>query len=269
LRDNNCIKSLERGLRILEIFGEASRPLTLTEIANLSNLNKTATQRFLYTLCSLGYLIRKESKRYSLGTKVLCLGFNFLNSSNLRMMAKTYLDELSYELDKIINLAVLDNLDILFLYRKEVRKFLKYDLHAGSKLPAYCTASGKILLAGLSNEELRKLISKMELHQVTPETITSKESLWEEIIKTRKRGYSICDRELSMDLYSIAVPLINAESKIVASINVSMDAKDKESLGIEKIITKLTNSGEQISHILGYQGPYPQLSSQNSYIGRK
>lgn len=259
MRDNNYIKSLERGLRILEIFGELSRPLTLTEVANLSKLNKTATQRFLHTLSSLGYLNRDENKRYSLGVKILSLGFHFLNSSNLRTMAKPYVDELSSELDKTVNLSVLDNLYMLFLYRKEVRRFLKYDLQAGSKLPAYCTASGKILLAGLTDEELRTRIGEMEFHQITPKTITSKEILWEEIMKARKRGYSICDRELSMDLYSIAVPLINGQKKIVAAINVSLEAKDKDSLNKEKIITKLIKKGELISHILGYQGPYPHF----------
>ena len=261
MRDNNYIKSLERGLRILEIFGESSRLLTLTKIANLSNLNKTTTQRFLHTLCSLGYLNREEGKRYSLGTKILSLGFSFLNSSNLRTMVKPYLDEFSCELNKTVNLAVLDNLEILFLYRKEVKKFLNHDLQAGSKLPAYCTASGKILLAGLSDEELNKRISEMEFYQVSPKTITSKDRLWEEIIKTRKRGYSICDQELSMDLYSLAVPLINVQGKIVAAFNVSLEARDKEKLDIETIITKLIKKGELISHALGYQGPYPQFLS--------
>ena len=243
MRDNNYIKSLERGLKILELFGEHSRPLTLTEIANLSNLNKTTTQRFLHTLCTLGYVIREENKRYSLGTRIIALGFDFLNSSNLAMIARPYLDELSSELDKTVNMAVLDDINIIFLYRKEVRRFLKYDLHAGSKLPAYCTASGKILLAGLSDEELGTRINRMELHQVTPRTITSKEELRKEIMKTRKRGYSICDRELSMDLYSLAVPLINSGKKTVAAINISVEAKDIKGLGLEAIISKLTKKG--------------------------
>ncbi|MFC1820885.1 IclR family transcriptional regulator [Thermodesulfobacteriota bacterium] len=261
MRDNNLIRSLERGLMILETCGAASAPLTLTEIAKLSKLNKATTQRFLHTLCSLGYLNREDSKRYSLGTKVLSLGFNLLNSSNLRSMVKPYLDELSFVLDKTVNLAVLDNFDIIFLYRKEVSRFLKYDLQAGSKLPAYCTSSGKLLLAGLSNEVLRKRINKTELYQITPKTITAKERLWEEIMNIRKRGYSISDQELSLDLYTLAVPLIDGQGKIVAATNVSFAAKDKDSLIKETIITKLIETGEQISHTLGYKGPYPNLWS--------
>jgi IclR family pca regulon transcriptional regulator len=255
------VKSLERGLRILEIFGESSGPLTLTEVANLAKLNKTATQRFLHTLHSLGYLNCNGSKRYSLDVKTLTLGFNFFNSSNLRMLVKPYVDELSSELGKTVNLAVLDNHDILFLYRKEVRRFLNYDLQAGSKLPPYCTASGKILLAGLTDEELKKRIAEMELHQITSKTITSKKNLRKEIMKTRKRGYSICDRELSMDLYSIAVPLINDQRKTIAAINVSSEVKNRDRQTQEKIIVKLTQTGKLISRILGYKGSYPKFLS--------
>jgi len=119
MRDRDHIKSLERGLRILEIFAESSRSLTLTEVATSSNLSKTSTHRFLKTLCSLGYLNREEDRRYLLGTAVISLGFSFLNSSNLRTMVKPYLDELSSELNKTVNLAVLDNLSILFYIGKK------------------------------------------------------------------------------------------------------------------------------------------------------
>jgi IclR family pca regulon transcriptional regulator len=177
------------------------------------------------------------------------------------MLVKPYVDELSSELDKTVNLAVLDGHDVLFLYRKEVRRFLNYDLQAGSKLPPHCTASGKILLAGLTDGELKKLIAEMELHQITSKTITSKKNLWKEIMKTRERGYSVCDRELSMDLYSIAVPLINDQRKTIAAINVSSEVKDKDRQTQKKIIVKLTQTGKLISRILGHRGPYPKFLS--------
>ena len=260
MRDKNFIKSLERGLKILEILGEVSRPLTLTEIANLSNLNKTSTKRFLHTLGILGYVNRDGSKRFFLGSKNLSLGFSFLNSSNLRKMAKPYLDELAHELKATVNLAVLDNLDMLFLYRKEVKQFLKYDLQAGSKLPAYLTACGKMLLAGLPDDELKKKIDAMELHQITPKTNTSKKHLLKDIRETRKRGYSVVDRELSMDLYTVGVPVINGKNRVVAAMNAALQIKDVDSMGIDEIVKKLMKKGEQISRILEYEGSYPNLS---------
>jgi len=259
MRDRNHIKSLERGLSILEIFGNSPKPLTLTQIANLANLNKTATQRFLQTLCSLNYLYRGETKHYVLGSRVLSLGYSFLNSSNIAIKSKPFLDELSFKVSKTVNLAVLDNLDELFLYRREVSKFLKYDLAPGSKLPAYAGALGKMLLAGLNDKELKKRIDKMEFHALTAKTVPSEKALWEEVKKTRERGYSISDQELSMDLFSVAVPLLDGQMEVVAAINVSMESSYKSGSNLELIIGSLLETGEKISHILGYQDKYPRF----------
>ena len=258
MRDRNYIQSLERGLRVLEKLGHSSGPLTLTQIAKSCNLNKTATQRFLHTLCALNYLYR-ENNHYVLGSRILSLGYSFLNSSNLAAKSKPYLDELSFVLKKTVNLAVLDNLDTLFLYRREVSKFLKYDLAPGSKVPAYAGALGKVLLAGLNDKELKKRINKMDFHPVTAKTVSTKKALWDQIKKTRERGYSICDQELSMDLYSVAVPLINDQHEVVAAINASMESSYKASLDLEMIIEKLTETGGKISRILGYQDIYPKF----------
>jgi len=260
MRDRNFITSLERGLKILEILGEASRPLSLTEIANHICLTKTTIQRFLHTLSAIGYVARDENKKYSLTSKVLSLGFNFLNSSTLTKLVRPHIDDLSLALEKTINLAVLDGFEVVYLYRKEVSRFLKYDLGPGSKLPAYCTAAGKILLAGLSDGDLRKIVEINELNPVTPKSITSKEKLLKDIEETRKRGYSICDRELSMDLYSMAVPLLNKDGKTIAAINVTMRAGSVNAHFRKGLINRLILKGEEISRLLGFEDIYKQTT---------
>lgn len=257
--DRYYIMSLERGLKILETFGKSGNRLTLSEVANSCKLNKTAAKRFLYTLCALGYLNRDANKKYYLSTKILSLGFEFLNSSDLRSISKPHIDDLSSEINRTINLGVLDDLNVLYLYRKEVTRYLKYYLYAGSKLPVYCTAMGKILLAGLSDDDLKDRISRMTLKPITTKTITSKQKLWYEIIKTKKRGYSICDRELSLDLYSMAVPLLNDQKKEVAAINVTMDSRETEKEKTQKILEKIIKKGLSLSETLGYHGPYPKI----------
>jgi IclR family pca regulon transcriptional regulator len=259
MRDKNFIQSLARGLKILELFGESSRALTLTEIAGRTGLTKTTIQRFLHTLCSLGYLHRDENKSYVLGVRVLSFGHSFLNTSNLVRMARPYLDELSSELGKTVNLAILDDLDTLFLYHREVRKFLKYDLGPGSRLPAYAGSLGKVLLAGLNDEELNRRMRKMDFYPITPRTILSKRKLWAEIKETRERGYSICDKELSMDMYSIGVPLLNGQGEVVAAINASLEASYKGSPDLKGIIEGLMEKGKMISSSLGYHGSFPSF----------
>ena len=132
MRDSNHINSVARTLKILEVFGESSRPLTLTEVGNLTGLAKSTAQRFLDTLLFLGYLNREKDKRYTLSPRIISLAFHFLNTSNLGSLAKPYLDELSSELSMSTHLAVLDSCDIIILYRRQVRNFFNFGIYAGS-----------------------------------------------------------------------------------------------------------------------------------------
>ena len=257
MRDRNSIQSLARGLNILELVASSAQPVTLTQIANQARLTKTTSQRFLNTLSSLGYLSRGENKSYVLNTRVLSLANTFLNTSSLVNTAKPYLDELSSELDKTVNLAVLENLHTVCLYRREVRRFMKFDIGPGSKLPCYATSLGKVLLAALSSEELNKRLGKIEFYPITPKTILSKKKLRQEIIATRKRGYGICDQELSLDMYSLAVPLLNNQREVVAAINVSMEFRFRDNPNLKSTIRLLMEKGKMISNRLGYHGPYP------------
>jgi len=262
MRDKNHINSVERGLKILEIFGESPQPLSLTEVANLAHLTKTTTQRFINTLIALGYLNREENKKYFLGTKVLSLGFQYLNSSNLITMAKPYLDELSSEIGTTVNLGVLDKCDVLILHRKEVKKFLRFDIHPGSKLLGYGSALGRVLLAGLGDRDIDDRLNVMDIEQLTPRTITSKEAIREEIAKTREDGYAISDQEQTMDLCSIAVSLLDEKKETVAAINVSLDVMRRNNpVIVENAKAKLFEKGELISRRLGYKGPYPRIFS--------
>jgi IclR family pca regulon transcriptional regulator len=260
MRENDHIASLERGLRVLEILGASPIPLTLTEVANRSKLTITTTQRFINTLSTLGYLNRDENKRYSLGTKVLSLGFQFLNASSLLSMAKPYLDELSSDLEMTVNLSVLDHCDVLILYRSEVRKFMKFDVHAGSKLIAYCSALGRLLLATLSDMEIMKRLNEMDLQKFTQKTIVSERANMLEIIKARENGYTISDRELTMDLCSIAAPINDKNETTIAAINVSLDVMRLQNPEIMEIAKReLFEKGILISKNLGYEGPYPKI----------
>ncbi|MCP4680969.1 MAG: IclR family transcriptional regulator [Desulfobacterales bacterium] len=258
MRDKNHINSVERALNILEIFGNSPHPLTLTEVANQADLTKTTTQRFIHTLVSLGYLNREENKRYFLGTRILSLGFQYLNSSNLIKLVKPYLDELSAEIDMTVNLGVLDNADVLILYRKEVLKFLRFDIHPGSKLLVYGSGMGRALLAALNDKEIKKILDTIDIRRHTPMTLISKEEIMEQIYVTRKTGVAISDREQSMDLCSIAVPLFNEQYKTIAAINVSMPIiKTSDPNVFKGAETKLIEKGDMISRRLGYVGPYP------------
>jgi IclR family transcriptional regulator, pca regulon regulatory protein len=256
VNQRNSIQSMVRGLSIIELLAKSSQSLTLTEIAGQGGITKTSALRFLNTLNALGYVKRGEDKRYALSSKVLSLAYGFFNTSSLVKMAKPYLDELSTELNVTTNLAVLDDVHALFLYHNEVKRFMKFELGPGSKVPCYAGSLGKVLLSGLNEDELTKRISRIEFAQITPKTITSKEELRKEINKIRRKGYAISDRELSLDMYSMAVPLFDDRGEMIAAINVSMESSLKDSPDLNDKLNKLVEHGEVICRNLGYSGPY-------------
>lgn len=257
MNNRNYVQSLERAFKILEFFGSSSQGYTLTEVAESCDMNKTAANRFLLTLTELGYIHRDENKRYFLTAKIISLGYGFLNSSNLRTISKPIIDSLSAELNKTINLSVLDDIEVIYIYRKEQMSYLKYSLYDGSKLPAHCTSAGKILLAGLDDSELKKRVSRLQLNPVTRHTITDPKVLLKELFKVREQGYSLSDRELSLDLFAIAVPIIDSHGKVTAAMNVTMDASNRPKKNEQLIIEKLFQSAASISSMLGYLGIYP------------
>ena len=254
----NYVQSLDRGLKVLQAFTAERQLLSLSEIARITGLNVTATQRFTDTLLQLGFLLRNRHREFMLGPKVLNLGFAFLNGSQLKKLAETYIAEFSKTHGCTVNLAVLDGDAVVFLYRHETKRFLKYDLQAGSRLPSYCTSTGKVLLAALSDPVLDKTLQGMNMESHTRHTITDPESLYDDLMETRKRGYSICDREMSLALFSLAVPLINQEANVIAAVNISLpvdEKKSKKQMAVEQLIAL----GRTLSEALGYEGPYPVI----------
>jgi IclR family pca regulon transcriptional regulator len=221
-------------------------------------MNPTATQRFTDTLLQLGFLHRNRHREFMLGTKVLSLGFAFLNGSQLKKLAETYIAEYSAKMGRTINMGVLDGEAVVFLCRHQTQTFINYDLHAGSRLPSHCTATGKVLLAALPDKDLQTTLSFMDLKKITRFTITDPELMWEDLMETRKRGYSVCDREFSLALLSFGVPVLNLEGRVAAAVNISLSA-DETKPGRNRAMAKLQELGRTISNAMGYEGEYPVI----------
>ena len=270
MRKLHFVNSLGRGLSVLEAFSKGNAVLTLTEIASATGINVVASQRYTDTLLQLGYLKRDKQKGFYLSPKVLSLGFSFLDGSQIRRIAENYLTEFSEKINKTINLSVLEDTDIIFLFRKEARRFLKHDLRAGSKLPAYCSGGGKVLLSALEDDELRKRIKKIKIERITSYTIIDKKKLWTELMETRKRGYAIVDRELSLALFSMGAPILNNDGVTIAAVSISMSAEAAKGMIIRDITKELLQAGRELSTYMGYYGEYPlivgkSVSTQNHF----
>jgi IclR family pca regulon transcriptional regulator len=207
LREPRYSQSLERGLAILTCFTPERPVLGIADIADELEMSRSTTHRYVTTLTALGYLEQGASRKYRLGLRVTDLGMSALSATGLREHAHPYLEELRQRTSYTTSLGVLDGTDVLYVdrvrsYRRGQNK-IDLNLHVGSRLPAYTTAIGKLLLAP---PEQRELIADMKLTKRGPNTITSKKALRDELDEIREESFAVNDEELAAELYSIARP---------------------------------------------------------------
>jgi len=258
-KTKHFVQAIEKGFLVLQAF-TADRPaLTLSQIAALTGMNAPTTQRITDTLLDLGYLKRNSVKQFFLGPKVLTLGFSFLNGSQLRTLAQRYIDEFFERYQMTVNLTVLEGGHILYLCRREGRRFLKYDIQPGFRLPAHCAAMGKVMIAGLPDNEMAAVIESIDFERMTRFTIVDPVQFRQNVLKVREQGYAVCDRELSLEVTSIAFPVLEAAGRVVAAVNVSIPSDKARSDFLMDAINKVKNLGRDLSESLGYHGPYPLI----------
>ncbi len=218
-------QSLERGLAILSTFRSAQPLLGVSDLSRQGGLSRSTTHRYVSTLAALGYLQQDvETKKYRLGPRVLDLGFSAINSMELRHIASPHLEQLSHATGHTVNMAVLDGADIVYIERCRGSgpREIDLNLHVGSRLPAYCTSMGKVLLAFLPAVELRALLATVQLTRRGPNTITAKRQLLKELERVRARGLAVNNEELAYGLRSIAAPVRSQTGDVVAAINIAV-----------------------------------------------
>jgi IclR family transcriptional regulator, pca regulon regulatory protein len=220
-------QSLERGLAILSAFSPDRPALGISELARELSLTRSTTHRYVATLASLRYLEQDAAtRRYRLGPRVLDLGFSVLGSLELREIAAPHLRQLTDTTGHTSNLAIRDDTDVILIDRVRGRPgpyhHLEFSLHVGSRLPSYCSATGKALLAFLPRADLDRLLERIELVQRGPRTLTDKKSLSAELEQIRRTGIATNDEELESALRSIAAPVRSRSGQVVAAVNVSI-----------------------------------------------
>lgn len=222
--DPNFMTSLARGLAVINAFQERKRHLTIAQISHRTEIPRAAVRRCLYTLMKLGYAT-SDGRTYSLLPKVLTLGHAYLSSTPLAVSAQPYLDRISEQLHEACNLATLEGEQVLYLARSAIpQRLISVDLSVGSRLPAYCTSMGRILLAALDDASLHDYLEHAELQAKTSRTLYTPEALWACLQQVREQGWCIVDQELEQGLRSIAVPVRDSSGHVLAAMNVSTHA---------------------------------------------
>lgn len=259
------VVSLARGIEIIRAFASADATtslalsnfrladaLTLSEVAARTGLARAVVRRFLYTLAELGY-VTTDGKYFRLTAKILELGFAYLSSFSLPKIAERFLEEVTLETKESSSASVLDGHEIVYVARVQTRRIMSISLGIGSRLPAFCTSMGRVLLAHLQADELDRYLKNAKFTRFTEKTICDPESLRKELVTVTKQGFALVDQELELGLRSLAVPVFAGGAKAVAAINIGTQAArtPKNELG-QRFLPVLRKAAKSISACLGH-----------------
>jgi IclR family transcriptional regulator, pca regulon regulatory protein len=217
-RATDFVESLDRGLRLLQVFGETSGPMTLSDLARAAELPRATARRILFTLAHGGY-VSTDGKLFSLTPHVLNLAGAYLRSNQVVAVLQPVLDRVAIAAQEISSLAVLDGEDVVFIARGSPARLFSAGLDIGYRLPAFCTSVGRVMLGQFDDAELAKRLKAMRREALTPQTVTDPKRVLAAIVADRAQGYSLVDREAEPHFRSISVPVRRYDGAIVAAIN--------------------------------------------------
>jgi len=223
--DPNFMTSLARGLAVIQAFSQRQRELTVSQISAKTGFSRAAVRRCLYTLAKLGFAASDDSRHFHLRPRVLALGHSYISSMPLAAMAQPVLEEVSRILHESCSIATLDRTDIVYIARANVTRIMSIDLVVGSRLPAFCTSMGRVLMADLPLEKLDEFLARVEFKRHTERTVANADKLRQILRLVQRNGYSIVDQELESGLRSMAVPIRGPAGRVVAALNVGAHAQ--------------------------------------------
>jgi IclR family pca regulon transcriptional regulator len=218
-RATDFVESLDRGLRLLQVFAARPLPMTLSEIAAAADLPRATARRILFTLQHGGY-VTSDGKQFALTPHVLTLAGAYLRANQVVAVLQPVLDQIAVAAQEISSLAVLDGDDVVFIARGSPTRIFTGGVEIGYRLPSFCTAVGRAILGRFPDAELKTKLSDMKRASLTPQTVTDPKRLLTAIAADRARGYSLVDREAEPHFRSIAVPVRRYDGAIVAAINI-------------------------------------------------
>jgi IclR family pca regulon transcriptional regulator len=222
--DPNFMTSLARGLLVIQSFTPQNPHMTISQLSVKTGLSRAAVRRCLYTLTKLGFAGAEDGSRYALRPRMMTLSNTYAASNSLSTAAQPILERMSAAHRESFSVATLDGEDIVYIARTTVTRVMSVDLHIGSRLPAYCTSMGRVLLAYQPAEQLEQYLARVNLVPHTSRTVASVEKLRLALRNVRRNGYALVDQEYEIGLRSLAVPVYSSTGRVVATINLSGSA---------------------------------------------
>ena len=220
---DSYVQSFARGLSVIRSFGHDAKTQTLTEVAERTGLDRAGARRILLTLQALGYVMH-EGRQFRLTARILDLGYAYLSTTPLWNVAEPVMEELVREVHESCSISVLEGTEIVYILRVPTSKIMAINLAIGSRLPAWCTSMGRVLLAGLDEERLQAVLRESDIKPLTRHSETSIDKLARTVARARTDGHALVNQELEEGLCSIAVPLHDRTGAVIAAMNLSCNS---------------------------------------------
>lgn len=211
---------LAKGLAILETFGSKCRELNASEAARAVGISPAAARRCLLTLAEHGYLYQ-DGYSFRPTPRFLRLGEGYLSSSSLASMAQSYSEIGRDRIGEAVSVAIYDSGFVVFVARAPVERIVSLGVRVGAKLPAYASATGRVLLAGMSEEDREAYLRTIHPKATTPKTLTALSDIRGRIDEAAKSGYSLTDEELEIGMRTLAVPVKDDRGRVRAAMSTS------------------------------------------------
>jgi PcaR/PcaU/PobR family beta-ketoadipate pathway transcriptional regulator len=255
-RGSLFVASVEKAFRVLHLFNGAKVELSFSDVAQRSGIGRSATQRFLYTLHTLGYLVQDPvSKGYRLSSKLLTLTQSYSRSDVLREKASALLEEANRRCEETVNLTVLDGTEVVYIVRFPSKHVVSVNLTVGTRLPAFCTAPGRVLLAQLEQGQLERILSESRLTKLTEMTETRPDRLRKILEQVRHQGYCISNQEAFVGDISVAAPVFDEEGQAVAAVNIAVPTPRWSMTRVQhKLMPVVREVASDLSAALGRSG---------------
>ncbi len=244
------VNSLAHGLEVIRAFSRAKPSMTLSEVAQQTDLTRAAARRFLLTLVREGYA-EIVGRQFRLSPKVLELGYSVLSSMNVADVIQPVTNELAERIGESCFAAVLDGDSVIYIARASSGRMIDVGITIGSRVPAHCVSTGRVLLAGLPALALDAYFETARLPKLTPHTTTSKVKLRDAIEEARRQGWAIVDQELEIGLRSISAPVVDRKGVVIAALNVCCPGTRVTPEDMRtRILTELLTAAQRISRAL-------------------
>jgi len=230
------IQSVARAMSILELFSDKRPSLSISEVAELTGLNRATCYRFCQTFRQLGYLEELPDRRFRPGLKAVSLAHSALSSRELPELALPYLERLRADINETVNMGLLDGTEVVYVARVLSDHLISLRLYVGSRLPAYAASLGRAMLAFMPEDEAMDIIDRSELVSITSHTIADRKRLLSELRKIREQGYAFNNQEIANGLRGVAAPVLTDDGRPIAAINVSIPHPLKGPEEIEEVL---------------------------------